>query len=77
MAIWKLKFSYLELEDVNGGGNSILDSWNTQYSGSVFNLIDLSIFQMGKELARRVPVHFLGSKISSRIAVTSFLSSPQ
>ena len=75
MAIWKLKFSHLELEDVNGGGNSILDSWNTQYSGSVFNLIDLSIFQMGKELARRV--HFLGSKISSRIAVTSFLSSPQ
>ena len=76
IAIWKKKRSFLiwSLENVNRG-NSILDSWNTQYSGSVFNLIDLSIFQMGKELARRV--HFLGSKISSRIAVTSFLSSPQ
>ena len=76
IAIWKKKCFLIWSIDLGcEWGNSILDSWNTQYSGSVFNLIDLSIFQMGKELARRV--HFLGSKISSRIAVTSFLSSPQ
>ena len=73
IAIWKNMFSYFEYRGWRE--NLILDSRNIQYSGSVFNLIDLSIFQMGKELARRV--HFLGSKISSRIAVTSFLSSPQ
>ena len=76
IAIWKKKCFLIWSIDLGCKWvNSILDSWNTQYSGSVFNLIDLSIFQMGKELARRV--HFLGSKISSRIAVTSFLSSPQ